>query len=159
MKFNMLLSHSIGEAASGIENFRLLIEAEKLYRYDKLAISVIVTNVQGGLNFCEIPYSDDIEAFNDDYLRMTEEVAQTCKNHLDEERMIIGTSALPEIEIDSIVSQYTGTFHNPFVAWGRYRRSLLRYKLPVSLQFHHVAMDGSHAVKFFIALQNSINKK
>lgn len=159
MKFNMLLSHSIGEAANGIENFRLLPEAGKLYRYDRLAINVIVTNAEGGLNSCDIPYSDDIEAFNDDYLRMTEEAARACKSHFDEEQMIIGTSALPEIEIDSIVNQYAGTFNSPFVAWGRYRRSLLRYKLPMSLQFHHVAMDGSHAVKFFIALQNSINKK
>ena len=45
MKFNMLLCWCIGKAASTIDEFYLLPENGKLYKYDKLAINIVVNNV------------------------------------------------------------------------------------------------------------------
>ena len=59
-------------------------------------------------------------------------------------------------EIDCIVNQYSGKFNNPFVAWARYRKGWFKTTLPISFQFHHVQMDGGHAVKFLQRLQNEI---
>ena len=52
ISFNALLCWCIGKAASQIEEFYLLIEKDKLYKYDKIAINVIVNNKKGGINSC-----------------------------------------------------------------------------------------------------------
>jgi chloramphenicol O-acetyltransferase type A len=59
--------------------------------------------------------------------------------------------------LDSIVNQYSGIFNNPFLSWGRYRKGWLRTTLPISFQFHHAQMDGSHAARFLEELQRIMN--
>ena len=157
IKFTVLMCWCIGKAASGIDEFYLLPENGKLYRYDKLAINVIVQNVKGGINLCDIPYSEDVRQFNADYLDITSAASKACENTSLDDCMIVGTSALPETELDCIVNQYSGRYNNPFLAWGRYRKGLFKTTLPVSLQFHHVQMDGGQAAHFLNALQKAIS--
>ena len=158
MKFNMLLCWCIGRAASRIEEFYMLPQNDKLYRYDRMAVNVIVNNIKGGLSFCDISVTDDLEAFNANYLHLTETISQTCQDILDEEAVIVGTSALPCTELDVIVNQYSGRWNNPFLAWGKYRKGFFRTTLPISLQFHHAQMDGMQAGRFLNNLQEEINK-
>lgn len=67
--------------------------------------------------------------------------------------MVIGTSALVQYNIDGAVGMYSGIYNNPFLIWGKYRRSLLKTTLTVSFQFHHTQMDGAHASRFLERLQ------
>ena len=158
MKFTMLMSLCIGKAASQVEEFYTLPVGGKLYRYDKLAINVIVENCKGGINSCDIPFSDDKQQFNRDYLKFTVQAANGCKSVFLEDHMVIGTSAMIQTELDSIINQYTDQFCNPMVMWGKYRKGLFKITLPVSFQFHHVQMDGGHTARFLQRLQNEINK-
>ena len=158
MKFNMLLCWCIGKAASEIDEFYVLPEEGKLYRYDALTVNVIVNNCKGGINFCDVPFSDDLQQFNQDYLELTARVANECVNVEQEGRMVVGTSALPQTELDGIVNQYNGIYNNPFLAWGRYRKGWFKTKLPVSFQFHHVQMDGGQAVRFLDGVQKAIGQ-
>ena len=158
LKFNALMSWCIGKTASGIKEFYLLLENGRLFQFDRLAINIVVLNMKGGISLCDVPYSDDIEQFNNDYLELTSQAAKTCKSTALDDYMIIGTSALPQTEIDCIVNQYSGRYNNPFLAWGKYRKGLFKTTLPVSLQFHHVQMDGGHAARFLLNLQDEINK-
>ena len=157
MKLNMLLCWCIGKAASQIEEFYTLPKKEKLVKYDTLAINVIVNNVKGGINSCDIPYTDDIEQFNADYTTLTKTASTECKSIFNEEHMIVGTSAMIATELDSVVNQYTELFCNPMVMWGKYRTGWFTKKLPISFQFHHVQMDGGHAANFLEILQQTIN--
>ena len=129
----------------------------KLYKYDRMAINVIADNVKGGLSFCDVAVTDDLEAFNANYLHLTETISQTCQDILDDEAVIVGTSAITGTELDCIVNQYSGIFTNSFLAWGRYRKGWLKTTLPISFQFHHAQMDGSHAAQFLEELQKTIN--
>jgi len=156
LKFNMLLCWCIGNAASQIEEFYMLPQGGKLYRYDRMAINVIVENIKGGLSFCDIAVTDDLEQFNADYLHLTTTIGQTCQDILDDEAVIVGTSAVTGTELDSIVNQYSGQFCNPMVMWGKYRKGLFKATLPVSFQFHHAQMDGGHAARFLDDLQQTI---
>ena len=156
VKFNVLMCWCIGRAASQVEEFYMLPEDGKLYRYDRLAINVIVENGKGGINSCDIPYSDDLQQFNRDYLMLTAQAARECKSTFLEDYMIIGTSTLVQTEIDCIVNQYSDKFNNPFLAWARYRKGWFKTTLPVSFQFHHVQMDGGHAARFLDILQKEI---
>ena len=158
LKFNMLLCYCIAKAAVSINEFYILPVGEKLMQYDTIAVSTIVNNNRGGINFCDIPYTEDLETFNQHYLENTAWVAVHCDNKdLSADSMVIGTSAIVETELDGIVGMNTGIFNNPFISWGRYRKKDLRYELPISFQFHHTQMDGSHAGRFLENLQNEIN--
>jgi len=156
LKFNMLLCWCIGCAASRIEEFYLLPQNGKLYKYDRMAINVIVDNIKGGLSFCDIAVTNDIEQFNANYLHLTKTISQTCRDILDDEAVIVGTSAVTGTELDSIVNQYSDQFCNPMVMWGRYRKKWRKVTLPISFQFHHAQMDGGHAARFLEELQEVI---
>ena len=157
MKFNMLLCWCIGKAASRMEEFYLLPEQGKLMKYDRLAINVIVNNRAGGINSCDIPFTDDLERFCSDYMALTQAASTSCHSSFIDDAMVIGTSAMTATELDCIVNQYTDQFCNPMVMWGRYRKGWLKATLPISFQFHHVQMDGGHAARFLEELQKTIN--
>ena len=158
ISFNALLCWCIGKAASQIEEFYLLIEKNKLYKYDKIAINVIVNNKKGGINSCDIAFNEDLTQFIKDYTQLTQRTSQENKSNFLEDYMIIGTSAMIETELDSIVNQYTDKFTNPMLMWGKYRKHLFKTLLPISFQFHHSQMDGGHGAKFLELLQKEIKK-
>lgn len=158
ISFNALLCWCIGKAASQIEEFYLLIEKDKLYKYDKIAINVIVNNKKGGINSCDIAFNEDLTQFVKDYTQLTQRTSQENKSNFLEDYMIIGTSAMIETELDSIVNQYTDKFTNPMLMWGKYRKHFFKTLLPISFQFHHSQMDGGHGAKFLELLQKEIKK-
>ena len=158
MKFNMLLDFCIGKAAVSVKEFYILPVGEKLIKYDRIAVNTIVKNKTGEVSSCDILYTDDLEKFNQDYLKYTMQVAESCQDRdLSNDSMVIGTSAIIDTEIDGAVGMNSGIFNNPFIIWGRYRRKLFRYYLPLSFQFHHTQMDGAHAGQFLRNLQSEIN--
>lgn len=158
MKFNMLLGHCIGKAAAKVKEFFLLPVGDKLIRYDTIAVNTIVKNKDGEVSSCDILYSDDLKAFNQEYLKYTAQVAESCQDRdLSVDSMVIGTSAIIDTEIDGAVGMNSGIFNNPFIIWGRYSKKWFRYYLTISFQFHHTQMDGAHAGRFLENLQQEIN--
>ena len=159
LKFNMLLDYCIGKAAAGIKEFYLLPVGEILMQYDSIAVNTIVKNKTGEVSSCDILFTDDLAKFNEKYLKYTRQVAETCQDRdLSENCMVIGTSAIVDTELDGAVGMNSGIFNNPFMIWGRYRKKLFRYYLPISFQFHHTQMDGAHAGRFLENLQQEINR-
>lgn len=159
LKFNMLLNYGIGKAAAGVKELYILPVGRDLIQYDAIAVNTIVKNRTGEVNSCDILFSDDLFQFNADYLKYTAEVSETLVDRdLSESCMVIGTSAIVDTEIDGIVGMNSGIFNNPFLFWGRYRKKFFRYYLPISFQFHHTQMDGSHAGRFLENLQTEINR-
>ena len=159
LKFNMLLVYCIGKAAVSIKEFYVLPIGDKLFRYDTIAVNVIVKNSSGEVNSCDLMFSEDLAIFNSEYLKYTTEAAMNRTDRdLSKECMVIGTSAIIDTEIDGAVGMNSGIFNNPFIIWGRYRKTFFRYLLPISFQFHHTQMDGAHAGKFLENLQQEINR-
>jgi chloramphenicol O-acetyltransferase type A len=158
LKFNMLMDYCIGKAAVQVKEFFLLPVGDQLIQYESIAVNTIVKNRIGEVSSCDILYTDNLYQFNSDYLQYTREVSQSMVDRdLSENCMVIGTSAIVDTEIDGAVGMNSGIFNNPFIIWGRYRKRLFRYELPISFQFHHTQMDGAHAGIFLELLQNEIN--
>lgn len=158
-KFNMLMCWCIGKAAAQTEEFYMLPVDDKLMKYERIAVNVVVTTKDGDISTCDIPFSNSLEKFNRDYLRLTRRVHDTCEMYnLGEDYMVIGTSVLAGSDIDGAVNIYAGVYNNPFMIWGRYRKRIFKTVLPVSFQFHHVQMDGVPAAQFLECLQNEMNR-
>lgn len=158
-KFNMLLCYCIGRAAAKVKEFYTLPIGDKLYRYDALAVNTIVKNHTGEVSSCDIAATADIERFNSDYLKYTREVHDSCVDRdLSKDYMVIGTSAIINVEIDGAVGMNSGIFNNPFMIWGKYRKDGDRTLLRISFQFHHTQMDGAHAGEFLQNLEEEIQK-
>lgn len=155
-KFNMLMDYCIGKAAANVKEFYTLPVGDRLFRYDSIAVNTIVKNKEGEVSSCDVPYYSDLARFNRDYLKYTRQVAQTCENHDLTESMVIGTSAITNVEIDGAVGMNSGIFNNPFIIWGKYRKHWFKYSLKLSFQFHHTQMDGAHAGRFLENLQREI---
>lgn len=159
LKFNMLIDYCIGKAASSIKEFYVLPVGDKLIKYDSIAVNTIVKNKTGEVSSCDILYNDDLNKFNQDYLKYTASVAESCIDRdLSADSMVIGTSAIIDTEIDGAVGMNSGIFNNPFMIWGKYKRRLFWYYLSISFQFHHTQMDGAHAGRFLANLQNEIKR-
>ena len=158
LKFNMLMCYCIGRAANKIKEFYLLPVGDKLMQYETIAVNTIVANRDGEVSSCDIPFTDDLFEFNQHYIHLTTQVADSCINHNLHESMVIGTSALAKYEIDGAVGLYSGIFNNPFMIWGKYKRHLFKTTLTVSFQFHHTQMDGAHASMYLDRIQSEINK-
>ena len=156
LKFNMLLDYCIGKAASTIEEFYMLPVGDKLIQYDTLAVNTIVKNKDGEVSSCDILFTDDLNKYNTDYLKYTQEVAQTCNDRDLIDSMVIGTSAIIDTELDGAVGMNSGIFNNPFIIWGKYKKRLFKYYLTISFQYHHTQIDGAHAGKFLANLQKEI---
>ena len=157
LKFNMLMCYCIGRAASRVKEFYMLPVGDKLMQYDSMAVNTIVANSKGEVSSCDIPFTDDLLLFNENYLQLTKQVAKSCTDHdLSRQSMVIGTSALVQYEIDGAVGMYSGIFNNPFLIWGKYKRSLFKTTLTLSFQFHHTQMDGAHAARFLDEVQKEI---
>ena len=159
LKFNMLLDYCIGRAAASIKEFYILPVGDVLMKYDTISVNAIIKNKNNEVSSCDIFYTEDLDTFNREYLKYTFQVGETCQDRdLSNDSMVIGTSAIIDTEIDGAVGMNSGIFNNPFMIWGRYRRKMFRYYLPVSFQFHHTQMDGAHAGKFLRNLQDVIDR-
>ena len=157
LKFNMLMDYCIGKAASRVKEFYILLVGENLIQYDNIALNTIVKNKNGDVNSCDLVFSENLTVFNKEYMAFTAEVAKNCTDRdLSAESMVIGTSAIIDSKIDGVINMYSG-INNPFMIWGRFRKQWFRYFLPVSFQFHHTQMDGTHAGRFLENLQNEVN--
>lgn len=157
-KFNMLMCWCVGKAASQVEQFYLLPVGDGMAEYERLAVNTVVALKDGGISTCDIPFSEDLERFEADYLRLTALVRDSSRPYDLEDHMVIGTSALVQTEINGAVNIYAGCYNNPYLIWGKVRRKGFRSVLPISFQFHHTQMDGAHAARFLELLQEEIRK-
>lgn len=159
MKFNMLLDYCIGKAAVSIKEFYILPVGDKLIKYDTIAVNTIVKNKDGEVTSCDILFNEDLNKYNEEYLKYTAEAANSCQDRdLSNDSMVIGTSAIIDTDIDGAVGMNSGIFNNPFIIWGKYKKKWFRYYLTLSFQFHHTQMDGAHAGTFLANLQDEINR-
>lgn len=158
VKLNMLMCYAIVKAASSFKEFYVLPVGDKLMAFDNLAINTIVMTKDGGINTCDIPFSDDIHSFEADYLRLTDEASRSNGDiTLDDNYMVIGTSALTKCELDAVVNVYAGCWNNPFAVWSKYRKGWFKTTLSLSFQFHHTQMDGPISTGFLNRLQEVMN--
>ncbi len=154
--FDILLSYCIGKAASQVPEFYSLPTESSMAVYEQVAIRSAVLTKEGYVSSCDVPFSWELQQFIQDYMTLTKLVFETsAPRYLTDELMVIGTIALPDVEIDGACNAYDGRTFNPILTWGRPRKARFSKKasLGVTLQFHQAQMDGVHAAAFLQALE------
>lgn len=158
VKLHALMMYCVGMAVRNIPQFYYLYDQGNFRLYDSLNVQTVVLNKNNTLNFCDVPFSENFDEFYENYKRNMAIVYNTCENLFNESSMSVATSAVVQTELDSLSNQYTG-WHNPFVAWGRYRRNFWgRCRAQIFLQFDHRQMDGLHVAAFYNNLQRILDK-
>ena len=126
LKTNMMMCWCIGHAANPITDFYTLPAGGRLWQYDSLAVNTVVMTAKGEPHLCDIPFSENLHLFNEDYLRLTRQVYDTNQDYLlGEQYMTIDTSALSLCEIDGVVSVYSEFFFQPLPGLGQIPAGIL----------------------------------
>lgn len=63
-----------------VRKFYILPVGDKLIQYDTIAVNTIVKNKDGEISSCDVLFSENLNEFNQDYLKYTSLVAKTCEN-------------------------------------------------------------------------------
>lgn len=158
-KFHMLMCWCIGKAAAQTEEFYILPVGDKLMQYDKLAVNTVVTTRDGELSTCDIPYSDHLEQFNLDYLRLTQAVCATGEAYcLGEDWMVIGTSALAGYEIRRYGQSLCRFLQQSFSALGEISQAIFKHNASRLFSISPYP-DGRRSCRTVLArLQDEMNR-
>lgn len=156
---NAAMCFCIAQAVNGIKEGHLLIDGDNIVWGDVVNVQTIVKDKKGSLRFCDLPTVDSLEEYVANYRRIVKEIYESCSHHFESDRIFIGTSCIStRIPIEMAVNQWNDTFQNLFLMWGAYRRSLFgRCTLTMSLQFHHVQINGGEVCLFFELLQKQFD--
>lgn len=162
LKFNMLMNYCVGKAALPIKEFFYLpIDENLMIEFESVAVCTLLQGKPGShsgpVKNCEILATDDLEQFNQDYVKYTAEVIESGEDRfLLSEASAITTSAVTALEMDFAIPIYLG--NHPFMVWFKYKKKGFRYYLSISMRFHNAQMDLEQAGEFFDNLQREIRE-
>lgn len=156
-KLNLIMCYLICKASRSIPEFRYSVRKDGFYYSDELCMSMIAKCKDNSIAFCNVEYNDDFSQFEENYFFASNYCYENCKHFLKEDCAIIGTSTLTLTSIESVVNGYNEDFMSPFLIWGKYTKKMFKKYVNLSFQFHHAQMDGEHACKFFVSLQNEMS--
>lgn len=156
---NAAMCFCIAQAVNKIEEGHLLIEGNNIIWSDITNVQTIVKDKNGSLRFCDLPTVDSLMEYVANYKRLVRVVYESCDNHFEPDSIFIGTSCIStRLPIEMAVNQWNDSYQNLFLMWGAYKRSFFgRCRLTMSMQFHHVQINGGEVCQFFEYLQNEFN--
>ncbi len=156
---NAAMCYCIGRAANQVKECHLLIKDEQIIWSDIVNVQTIVKDKEGNLRFCDLPTLDNLEDYAEQYYRLVREVYENCDNHFEDDRIFVGTSCVStRVPVDCCVNQWNDSFQNLFLMWGAFKRTFFgRRKLTMTMQFHHVQINGGEVCQYFEILQKEIN--
>jgi len=155
-KLNLIMCYLICKASRSIPEFRYFIKDNELYYSDQLCMSIIAKGKDNNIAFCDMYYDDDFFKFEENYLTAINYCYENCTHLKLNDCATIATSTLVLTDVESVINGYNAKFANPFLVWGKYTKKMCKKFINLSIQFHHVQMDGEHVCKYLISLQNEM---
>lgn len=159
LPMNAVLCYCIGKTANQIKECHLLVSNEDIIWSDIVNVQTIVKDKEGNLRFCDLPANDNLEDYITTYHSLTKQVMESCTHHFEDDRIFVGTSCVStRLPIDCCINQWCDSFQNLFLMWGAYKKKFFRrYKLTLTMQFHHVQINGGEVCQYFEILQKEMN--
>ncbi len=146
------------KAVNEVEAFRLRIENNQVWLYDRIDASATIARADGTFGFSLIEYSEDLEEFN--RIAKTEiKRIQECSGLLTREfneNNLIHFSAIPWLDFTSLSHARSFKFADscPKISFGKIVTQNSKRSMPVSIHVHHGLMDGLQLGQFSDRLQS-----
>ena len=159
-RLNALILYLILNACEPVKETKYNPVGDKIYVYDDSCASCMLPDDEGTLRMCCIPFTKDLDEFQKNYNELTQKCMVEHVDHMSEDKIRIGTRSLGafNVEIEAVVPAVSKRYNNPFFVFGRIVSEGDKKFLRISMNSHHIAMDGEHVCMIFQNLQELINK-
>jgi chloramphenicol O-acetyltransferase type A len=147
-------------AAQVVEPFRLRIEGDEVFVYDKINAASTIGRSNGTFGFGYIDYYPSFE----EYIVLANQEVERVQNSILLDKAtgydLIRFSSLPWIDFTSIshARMFSGKDSCPSISFGKMTECNGKRSMPVSVHVHHALVDGLHIGQYIDCLQELMNK-
>ncbi len=147
-------------AAQVIEPFKLRIEGNDVYKYDRIDAGSTIGRPDGTFGFGDFIYYPTFEAFNLEALKVVEQVKNETGLIFSPAKNVIRYSALPWIDFTALSHARMFAFKDscPKISFGKITEMNGKRTMPVSVHVHHALVDGLQVGKYIDCYREFMNK-
>ena len=161
LSFFLACLHFAVESANEILEFRLRIDEDKLYEFEKIHIGSTVLNDDNSFSFCYFERKDDVYDFDLSGKNVLKKHAEQIDFDTNKDRTdLIYASSIPWISFTSIKHARSIEREKsgiPKFVFGKFYESDKIKKMPFSIEVHHAMIDGYHVGKFLEIFQKKMD--
>ena len=158
--FFLYYLHQSLTAANAVENFRLRIEDNQIYLYDKVNASAVINRADNSFGFSYIDYFSDFDEFQSAAKLEIENVKKSKGLILNGNNAnVIHISAMPFLKFTSL-SHARSFAHKdscPKFSFGKMTDENGKKTMPISVHVNHALADGYHVSLFIDEFQKLMN--
>jgi chloramphenicol O-acetyltransferase type A len=161
LSFTVAVTYLLARVANAIPEFRYRIHGEQVVEYDVVHPSITLLAQDDLFSFCTIPFVTGLDRFA---ARAEEAIARTrAQPTLHDEPGqddLLFMTGIPWVSFTSLmhpILRLRPADSVPRIAWGKYFTAEGRLQMPLSVQCHHGLMDGVHAGRYFVQVQEELD--
>ena len=160
LSFTVAIVYVITRVANSIPEFRCRIRGEDVVEHAVVHPSATFLADEDLFTFCTVEYDEDFAEFA---VRAAEKIAHVRQHPTLEDEPgqddLLFMTAIPWVSFTSFlhpIAVHRGD-SVPKFAWGRFFREGELLRMPLNVQAHHALMDGIHAGRFFVGVQEYLD--
>lgn len=158
--FFLYYLHQSLAAANSVENFRLRIEDNQIYVYDKVNASAVINRADNSFGFSYIDYFSDFDEFQSAAKLEIENVKNSKGLNLaGNGANVVHISAMPFLKFTSLSHARSFSFKDscPKFSFGKMTDENGKKLMPISIHVNHALADGYHVSLFVDEFQKRMN--
>lgn len=146
-------------ASQVVDSFKLRIEHDEVYRYDRIDAGSTIGRPDGTFGFGDFIYYSTFNEFYIEAVKVMEQVKAETGLVLSQALNVIRYSALPWIDFTSLSHARTFSFKDscPKISFGKVTENNGRKFMPVSIHVHHALVDGIDLGRYIDCYQEYMN--
>lgn len=159
ISFYALMSYVTMKTIQEIEDFKYVLDKDKIYKYDRVDATFTVLNNEKQLRFSpRVEFNEDLCVFLERFLT-AKKLAEEDVNLNDElENNLVYITTVPWMRITSMTNPMDEGNKDsiPRICWGKYFETAEGYNIDVSIQVNHAFQDGYHLGLFYNGIERNI---
>jgi chloramphenicol O-acetyltransferase type A len=149
------------QTVNEIREFRIRLKDDVLVEFETIHATMTIAQPDETFSFCYFEMQPDVFEFNEAGRAAVEEYTRLKTFDVMRDRVdLVYSSVIPWVSFTSFkhASRLNNKFTIPRLVWGKMFDDAGRKKLPHSVEVHHAIADGFHVGKYFVSLQEKINR-
>lgn len=149
------------QTANEIREFRIRLKNDRLVEFEKIHATMTISQPDETFSFCYFEMQENVFEFDEAGKMAVEKFTKAKTFNVMRDRFdLIYSSVIPWVSFTSFkhASRLDNKFTIPRMVWGKMFDDAGRKKLPHSVEVHHALCDGFHVGKYFVSLQEKLDK-